>query len=427
MRFGQASHLMAWAAVSLLMALPVQAQQNPAPSVSSDGSVVREQITRKAPPKDDLFRDPKRLMHFAQQLEARGDPDKALRFAENALALDKNYRPAQEMAARLALQLGLPEALERTRALAQAEPRSAAAQLLYADALLLEAQTKEVPRLIEKAQRLKANPADIALRSGWVQDLEGHPKAAQEMYASALSVTPDHPALMQAMALSLTLSGDGAAGLQLAQKLANMPQGDTPTTHAAIARIYAANGEPEIGLRIMQAQLSKEDSEAMRPFLWRIAQVNPQDKAWALHFSRMTREALRAPLQPRDVAGQNIAVADSGAASDVQIHRGSALAAPPAAVAAGPAANAQTWVQLASMRAQAGLAKIWAEAQKQAPSLRKTRTPMVAQLAGQYRLLIGPYPNWAEAKAAANMLQSYGVRAMPRSIGAEVRLEEMKP
>ena len=396
----------------------------PAPA-GSTGMVVRETLTRKAPPKNDLFRDPQKLLRFASQLEAKGDAEKALRFVEDAVLLDKNYRPAREMAARLALQLSQPQALAHARAYAALAPRVLAAQLMLADALLFEGQTKDIAPVLDKARSLGAAPADMALRAGLAADLEGRPQAAQDIYASALAKTPDQPALMLAMALSLTLSGDGAAGLQLAQKLANMPQGDVPATRAAIARIYAANGDVDVAVQIMESQSSKEDAEAMRPFLARIAQLTVPDKALALHYSRISREALRAAVPdvpaPASVLSAGEAVPED--ISDVRIHRGSPAAAPQRAA---PAYGA-FYVQLAAMRAASGLQAIWAQVQKNTVGLRGAGKPWVAEMEGQYRLLMGPYPTLAAARKVAAQLQARAVHAMPRLVNRDVTLKEMQP
>lgn len=414
-----------WAVACLEASAHAQQGSFPPVPEGSNGMVVRETLTRKAPPKNDLFRDPEKLVRFASQLEAKGDAEKALRFAEDALLLDKNYRPAREMAARLALQLAQPRALIHARAYAAQAPRAVRAQLLLADALLFEAQTSEIPLVLDKARSLGAAPDALALRAGLAADLEGRAQAAQDIYASALAKTPDQPALMQAMALSLTLSGDGAAGLQLAQKLANMPQGDMPATHAAIARIYAANGEVDIAVRIMAAQSSPQEAEAMRPFLARIAQLNSPDKALALHYSRISREALRAPVSTPEGAEASAAVADAAIAEEVQVrvHRG----VPPAGADGSVAPRARYYVQLAALRAAAGLPTIWAQVQKNAAAVAGEATPWVAQMEGQYRLLIGPYPSLAAARQIAARLQARAVHAMPRLVGTQVPLKEMQP
>ncbi len=377
-------------------------------------------VCAKDKPKTDgaaALRDPDRLVSIGQRAEARGQAPAALSFYEQALAIDPRHVAASRAAAELALRHDLQNSVEIARRWTTLAPKDAAAQLLLADACLRRGLLTEAGDALTVAAANGAPASEIGARKGLALDLAGDSKAAQLEYARALSGTANPRALTLRLALSLALTEDYPAALQLLQGYANVP-GDNSDVRRTLAKVYAVSGQPEAAADIMRAAGSDDVAQAMAPYYARLAGLPLKARADALHFDRLSAEALQqapglpASARPAVATAPPVAVAPRAAPVPPAVASAALpLAVPPAPVtdADGKAAY---WVQIASVPDAALLPDEWRRLQRRAAGALAGRAPHVQQNGKAHRLIIGPFETPRAAQALVNKLKAQRVETL---------------
>ncbi len=362
------------------------------------------------------LRDPDRLVAIGQRAELRGQPSVALGFYERALAIDPRHLPASRASAELGLRYQLGNEVALARRWAALAPKDAAAQLLVADACLYHGQLNDAEAALTAAAALGADAAAIGARKGLARDLAGDFEAAQLAYAQALSATRDPRAITMRLALSLALSEDYPAALQLLQGYANVP-GDNGDVRRTLAKVYAVSGQPEAAGEIMRAAGGDDVAKAMAPYYARLASLPKTVQADALHFDRLSRSVLDGEQHTQNAAEAGLATPSPPS---------SPPAPPPAPPVASPsiqsvapparADNPAYWVQIASTPDHERLADEWRRLQQRAGPVLTGRAAYVQQAGPAHRIVIGPFPEWRDAQALVRQLKARRISALASRI-----------
>src|SRR3546814_3072279 len=139
----------------------------------------------------------------------------------------------------------------------------------------------------------------VAGDRGLARDLLGDGRKAQRDYRLALTARPGDPVVTQRLGLSLAISGERAAALALVQPLARgQTEGNAVRTPAFI---HALTGDVASARRLALSSMGVEESDAYTPFFARLALLNAENKAIAVHLgrlplSRRSREEASVPL-----------------------------------------------------------------------------------------------------------------------------------
>lgn len=370
-----------------------------------------------APKPDDgaaALRDPARLVGIGDRAAAGGDLQTASGFYERALQIDPRYAPAARASALAALQLGSADMFAKVARWTSVAPTEPQAQLALADALLRSGRAADASAPLKRAAELGAPAGQVDEREAVRLDLVGEPQRAQQYYARALAEYPGDPRITQRMALSLALSQDYAAALQLLQPLSSVPANDA-MLRQTLALVYAAAGQVDTAVDILKTSVGDSDAQMIRPVLARIASLPLPQRAEALHFNRIPARALvqqaPTPSAPVQTAASTPVATGPAAAAPPPSVAAQAAAAMPATITYDPARSA-LWVQLASTPDPRLLASEWQRLQQTAGSVLSDRAPHVQRATGRNRLLVGPFASERDAGVLQRALAERRIEAL---------------
>lgn len=364
-----------------------------------------------APKPDDgaaALRDPARLVGIGDRAAAGGDLQTASGFYERALQIDPRYAPAARASALAALQLGSADMFAKVARWTSVAPTEPQAQLALADALLRSGRAADASAPLRRAAELGAPAGQVDEREALRLDLIGEPQRAQQHYARALAEYPGDPRITQRMALSLALSQDYAAALQLLRPLSSVPANDA-MVRQTLALVYAAAGQVDTAVDILKTSVGESDAQMIRPVLARIASLPLPQRAEALHFNRIPARALAQPALP--AAPMQPVAAPPSAAAEAASEPPSPIEAQAAAVVYDPARSA-LWVQLASTPDPRLLASEWRRLQQTAGPVLSGRVAYVQRATGRNRLLVGPFASERDAGALQRALAERRIEAL---------------
>ncbi len=214
------------------------------------------------------------------------------RLAANLLVLAQNPRDviALTEAGKSALAIGDGNAALSFFAKAEElSPSDSRIKAGIGTALLLLEEPNEAMKLYAEAASLGLPDREFAKDRGLAFDLLGDSRRAQQDYALALKTRPDDETTRR-LALSLGLSGDRDRGLKLLDPL--LKKQDQAAWRAR-AFILAMNGNMRDAERIVDQVMPVGMGSTMTPFLRRLANLTPAQRARAVNFGTMPETGIR--------------------------------------------------------------------------------------------------------------------------------------
>ena len=181
-------------------------------------------------------------LRVADAAMSSGAPDLALRVTD--LVLSKQPDNAAALTARgdALYAMGKSGLAEQAyRAAVKSDPRFAGAQLGLGRTLI-RTDPKAAEAAFLAASTLQRDNAIALSNLGVARDLQKHHAAAQEAYRAALAVAPEMSDVRVNLGLSLALSGQADAAVQILRPLATDP-GATQIWHADLAVALARSGD----------------------------------------------------------------------------------------------------------------------------------------------------------------------------------------
>lgn len=231
--------------------------------------------------------DPAVQLQLGQRLEARGDVAAALQLYQAALAARPNDEAALRAAANALMRLGFPAAAhDYLTALVRLRPNDAPARLALAAALNAREEPAAALAQLQAAEAAGAPPAAVWTQRGIARDLMGDQLQAQQDYSRAINAAPGDLTIHLKLAVSLAISKDYPAALQILQQWANNPAA-VDQVRRTLAMVYALSGQTDFAVEIAQSVMAKDAAEATRPFYARVAALPPAQQALAAHFNRL--------------------------------------------------------------------------------------------------------------------------------------------
>lgn len=184
-------------------------------------------------------------------------------------------------AGRAALRMGDAEAaLTFFGRAEQISPRDARVKAGMASCFVHLGRAAAALNLFAEAVALGAPVAEVAGDRGLAYDMVGDPRRAQQDYTLSLRLRPD-PEIQRRMALSLAISGERDAALRIIDP--QLRRNDRAAWRTQ-ALVLALTGDAAGASRTAQGSMPPGAAQAMAPFLARLAALNPQQKAMAVHF-----------------------------------------------------------------------------------------------------------------------------------------------
>jgi len=191
-------------------------------------------------------------------------------------------------------------------------PGDARVKAGMASAFVLLGQSEAALRFFAEASRLGAPEVEIARDRGLAYDLTGNPRRAQQDYALVLQRGEDSETRRR-MALSLAISGHREAGLRALDPLI---QGRDRAAYRTRAFVLALTGDANGAAQAVDTAMPGQGA-AMAPFLSRLAELNPAQKAMAVHFGHFPADGRPVQMaQAVDTTAHPAAVALTGAAPE---------------------------------------------------------------------------------------------------------------
>lgn len=282
----------AMGAALLFGSAAVAAQLLPAPSISTSGTDLPS--TQSANPSATLPAKPIQTqpapapvvdpMTQARAALARGDAAEALARFLRVLAQRPNDLEALTGAGHSALAIGDPNAAISFYARAEEiAPRNGRVKAGLGAALVQIEQPRPALRMFSDALDLGVPLADIAADRGLAYDLRGDSKRAQQDYQVALRSNPDDETLRR-LALSMAISGDRQGALTMLDPL--LRKKDMAAWRAR-AFVHALTGDMGEAETVTNAVMPRGQASLMIPFLGRLAELKPAQKAMAVHFGHL--------------------------------------------------------------------------------------------------------------------------------------------
>jgi Flp pilus assembly protein TadD len=227
----------------------------------------------------------------AQSAAATESPGAALRRQVAELAANPTSVGELVATGRAAMAVGDAEGalgfFTRARDLAPRDARVAAG-LASANARMGKPETALV--LFTEAASLGAPETELAADRGLAYDLLGQTARAQQDYLLALRHREDAE-VRRRLAVSLAISGQREAALRLVDE--QVRQGDRAAQRARIM-VLALSGDTRGATAAAQADLPAQASQAITPFLTRLASLSPGDQASAANLGRVPGSARQA-------------------------------------------------------------------------------------------------------------------------------------
>ncbi|MFL6726453.1 MAG: tetratricopeptide repeat protein [Sphingomicrobium sp.] len=288
----------------------------------------------------------------------------------------------------------------------------------------------------KRAQQLGASVVSFACDRGLAYDLMGQQTQAQADYRTALGGA-DADEARRRLALSLAISGDRAAALQMLAPLA--AKGDAGVARVR-AFVLALSGDSSAAMMAVNAAMPGSASN-VAPFLQRLPGLAAGQKAAAVNlgiFPETSDTAYAYAAPPRQLpATPSVASTDRLAGIDTLLRSPSPAAAQPAqqsvakswqppqavqvAYARPPAPPSvqrtvgafqpKIWLQLASGQNVDELARRFEHLKSDNPDLFDGIRPYVSQGVERARLLVGPFRGPSDAEIFAGDLKTIGIDA----------------
>jgi tetratricopeptide (TPR) repeat protein len=226
-------------------------------------------------------------MAQARDAMARGDPAEALGRYLRVLARDPGDLEALSGAGAAALAVGDADAAINFYVRAQKiAPRDGPIKAGLGSALVQKEQPRMALKLFGDAVDLGVPPVTVALDRGLAYDLRGDNKRAQQEYALVMRVGTNAEATRR-MALSMAMGGDRAGALATLDPL--LRKQDIPAWRAR-AFVLAITGDAAGAEQAAYAVLPRPQADELKPFLERLPQLKPAEKAAAVHFGHFPED-----------------------------------------------------------------------------------------------------------------------------------------
>lgn len=355
------------------------------------------------------LKDPARLVGLGNAMVERGSFANAFGFFNRALELDPRHGPALAAAGDLALRQGDgPLAFGYFAAWASQDPNSADAFLGMGISLNLRQQPDEALPVLQRAMTLGAPRGGVAEQWGVALDLLGRQRDAQIAYGEALQALPHDRQATRNLALSLAISGDAAAAMQLLQRYAD--DGDSPDIRRTLAFVKALTGDLPGATEIAGKSFPVAEARALTTIYARLPDLSNRDKAAAVLFGRLPANAAAARADPEailELPGLPPAADDGGLTPELA------------------RSEARTWVQLASSPDRRGLVTVWHNIQRAAGPLVEGVAVFVERTSRTNRLLVGPFGDPKAAQALVGQLGPRNIKAIVNRTSAGANLEAL--
>lgn len=360
-----------------------------------------------------LMKDPAKLVQLGQTMQARGSMANAFSFYNRALELDPRYAPALQAGGDLALQQGDGAlAFGYFAAWASQDPKSAEAFLGMGTSLNLRQQPGEALPVLERAQALGADPAVVAARWGVALDLLGRQRDAQIAYGESLQVSPDNRQATRHLALSLAISGDGAAALQLLQRYAN--EADGGDIKRTLAFVKALTGDLPGAAEIAGKTFTPVEARTLTAIYARLPSLSAKDKAAAVILGRLPA-ANAPPAEPDPMTETVISIPGPPPV------RGLPSGLTPEAAKSKP----RIWVQLAASPNRPALVPVWHQVQRDAGPLVDGLSVFVERTSRTNRLIVGPFEDAVAAQVLVGQLAARHIDGVVNRTGSGAKLEAL--
>jgi len=209
---------------------------------------------------------------------------------DNALSYAKNLKALGEKGQALAV-------LQQASLLHGSDKRLASE---YGRLALELDQVSVAKRLLEAADD-PANPDwRVILARGTVLAKEGQYREAIPFYERALALAPDHPSVMNNLALAYTMSGEPAKGEELLRSAASL-NGANTKVRQNLALVLGLQGKYDEATKVGSSELPHEAAQANADLLRKLVKIDPKpmltdgapSAAWA------TEVAEASPAAPR--------------------------------------------------------------------------------------------------------------------------------
>lgn len=398
----------------------------------------------------------------------REDPSAALARHLRTLAVAPQSLDALIGAGNAALELGDAEsAISFFGRAEEVAPRDGRAKAGIGSGFILLEQPRSALKFFDDAVDLGVDESVVARDRGLAYDLRGDPRRAQKDYALVLARGEDLETRRR-MALSLAISGDRPGALAM---LEDQLQRQDKVAWRTRAFVLALTGEAEEATHAMQAVMPAQ-AAMMRPFFARLPQLNPEQRALAVHFGHFPGEGRAAegsdgvqfaslnpePTQAgRPDAGQSalgratptpasatprptaaakipaksapaIRFADVAAAIEALPGAEEPVAQPEKAKAkpavAKPAAPKRHWAQIA-VAEKSDLRKEYKRLKGRAPKLFADKSSWTVPMGSTNRLLVGPFESESEARGFVNALAKESLESFSWTSPAGQEIEKL--
>jgi Flp pilus assembly protein TadD len=326
-------------------------------------------------------------------------------------------------AGKAALELGDAQAAAGFFARAdEANPRSPLPQAGMGAVSVANGAPQTALPYFQRAQQLGAPLASYACDRGLAYDLLGQQTNAQADYRVALG-SRDGDEARRRLALSLAISGDRNAALQMLAPLAARGDAGVPRVRAFV---LALTGDSNAAMNAINAAMPGSWAR-VAPFVQRLPSLSAGQRAAAVNLGIFpdngdTAYAAAAPSAP---AANRLADLEAllRAGPPPEPRQPAALqpsvrppARPVQVAYARPAVSAarsssKIWLQLASGSDDTGLSSEFRRLKSKNPDLFDGLRPYVARTAGGARLLVGPFRGRSDAEILAGDFASVGIDA----------------
>jgi Flp pilus assembly protein TadD len=236
-------------------------------------------------------------------------PDAALSRNLRSLAANPKSVTALMGAGKAALDLGDAQAALTFFARAEEQmPRDGRVKMWIASALIQLQQPHAALKFFRDAAELGVPAADLARDRGLAHDIAGNPREAQRDYRMALQKGRDDE-VTRRLALSLAISGEREPALRLLEDQLLVRD---RAAERARALVLALTGDTAGATRAVQTAMPGPQASAMSPFLARLPNLAPAERALAVHLGVFPQDGRTPP--PSAYASNDFAnaVTDAG-------------------------------------------------------------------------------------------------------------------
>ncbi len=227
--------------------------------------------------------------------QERADAQKKLAGALSRIAQDGNNGFALLDAGEAAIALNDPQAALGFLARAEhAMPREARVKSALGAAMMGIGKDDQALRYFGEAESLGAREQTYLGERALAYELSGDGAAAQRDYRAALAIKPGDPTLTRNYALSMGIAGNSKAALAILNPL--LASQDRASWRAQ-AFILAMNGQTGEAAKTVDAIMPAELARDIKPYLARMDNLTPEQKAAAVHLGKFPT----GPLAPSNV------------------------------------------------------------------------------------------------------------------------------